>query len=91
MPIRVDGCSFGRNVLRMCFAECSIVNCFLHNLLGKAMRPKRQLNVAALAEKARALISTRTKAVLAAAKARGGLLPRNLTSEPHFAVRKSLL
>jgi hypothetical protein len=64
------GCSIGRNVLRMCFAECSIANCFLHNLLGKAMCAKRQLSVAVLAEKERALISSRTKAALAAAKAR---------------------
>lgn len=85
------GCSFGRDLLRMCFAKCSVFNCFLHNLLGKAMRAKRQLSVAALAEKERALISARTRAALAAAKARGGLLLRNLTSEPHFAARKSLL
>ncbi len=55
------------------------------------MRVKRQLGVTALAEKERALISTRTKAALAAAEARGGLPLRNLTCEPHFAARKSLL
>jgi hypothetical protein len=85
------GCSFGRNTLLLFFAGCSVANCFLHNLLGKAMRAKRQRSVAALAEKERALISTRTDAALAAAKARGRLLLRNLTSEPHFAARKSLL
>jgi hypothetical protein len=71
------GCSFGHEVLRLFFAGCSVANCFLHNLLGKAMRAKRQLSVAVLAEKERALISTRTKT-------RGGLLLRNLTSEPPF-------
>jgi len=46
------------------------------------MRAKRQLSVAVLAEKERVLISPRTNAALAAAKARGGLLLRNLTSDP---------
>jgi hypothetical protein len=47
MPIRaVDGCSFGRDTLRLCFAKCSDFNCFLHNLLSIAMRVERQLSVA---------------------------------------------
>jgi hypothetical protein len=52
MPIRaVDGYSFDRDTLRLCFAGCSVANCFLHNLLGTAMHAKRQLSVAAQAER----------------------------------------
>jgi hypothetical protein len=54
MPIRaVDGCSFGRDTLRFCFAGCSNANCFLHNLLGMAMHAGRQLSVEAQTEQER--------------------------------------
>jgi len=54
MPTRaIDGCSFGRDTLRLSFAGCLVVNCFPHNLLSTAMQAKRELSVASQAEEER--------------------------------------